>query len=147
MREYQEVLKRIWERSVKEFPKNIMSTPYEISVLYRGYKIQYLREIDIYLLFQIRTTPYYKYVETEDFGVFDKYGLRVVADRYQIQIDEIRLSKFNIKIAASDGKLDTSMVKYWKKQRAEVFDRLVQVEKSLKLYLQENSGDDLVLEN
>ena len=147
MRKYQKVLKSIWEQAVVELPKNILSTPDEVSVMYRGYKIQYLREIDIYLLFQIRTSPYYKYVEPNEFKLFEQEGLKVVADKHQIDRDEVRLERLNKKIAASDGKLDTSMVKYWKKQRTDVFDRLVQVEKSLTKFLESNTGDEPVLEN
>lgn len=139
MRRYQEILKRIWERAVREMPKRIMSTPDEVSVLYRGYKIQYIKEIDLYLLFQIRTSEFYKYVEPKEYELFDKEGMRIVADKHQIGRDEGRLDRLNKKIAASDGKLDTSMVKYWKKQRKMIFNRLVQVEASMDTFL--NSDD------
>lgn len=136
MRKYEPVLKAIFEQAEKELPRHIMDTPLERSILYRGYKMQYLKEISLYVLMQTRTSDYYKYVPVEDFDLFQKKGMRVYADEELMKRDEGRLAKYNKKIEASSKKLDNSMVIHWKKQRKIILHRLISMEESLKRFLE-----------
>lgn len=136
MRKYEPVLKVIFEQAEKELPKHIMDTPLERSILYRGYKIQFLKEISLYVLMQTRTSDYYKYVPVEEFESFKEKGMRVYADEEQMKRDEDRLTKYNKKIAASSKKMDNSMVIHWKKQRETIMHRLITMEESLKRFLE-----------
>jgi len=131
MKKEQDKLRKIHERAVLEMPQAILETPEEVSVLRRGYKIQYLKQDDIYLLFQTRTNDFYKYVEKEKYDLFVKDGMKVVADSEQVKRDEERIEKLSLKIAAADKQLNNTMVTHWKRQRKSILDRVVKIEDSL----------------
>lgn len=105
----------------------------EESVIRRGYKIQHTSKTDMYELFNVTTTDYYKYVDDKGIDEFLEKGFVRTADEHQIVRDRKRVDYYNRKIEKASSERNDSMMVHWRQRRQELIDKISKIEENLVL--------------
>lgn len=101
---------------------------FETAVLRRGFKIQHTLKTNMYELFLINTTDYYKYADDSVIDEFLEKGFVKAADDYQIKRDRRRIEILNKKIDKANSERNDSLMIHWKNRRMELIEKISKIE-------------------
>jgi len=140
--EMQDYLKVIYTRAMEEVPKagvsanlmcvmtiskpdkNMNNVVSEVSILRRGYKINYTVKTGMYELFTTTSSDYYKYVTETTIKEFIKKGFIRTVDEHQIKRYESRIEALKAKINDDNIERNDSWMVHWKQQITEIREKI-----------------------
>jgi hypothetical protein len=103
----------------------------ELSVLRRGFKIQWTSKIGMYELLRTNTSEFYKWVDTKDIDIFLEEGFIRTVDKRQLKRDRSAVSALNKKIGQANSERNDSLMVHWRQRRIDLIDRISKIEESL----------------
>lgn len=103
----------------------------ELSVLRRGYKIQWTAQTKMYELFNTQCTDYYKYVKDTIIDRFLKDGFVRTCDELQIARDRKRIEYLNKKIGKANSERNDSLMIHWRQRRIDLIENINKIEATL----------------
>jgi len=110
-----------------------LGNPYlaELSVLRRGFKIQWTSKIGMYELLRTNTSEFYKWVAEKDIDLFLKEGFIRTVDLKQLKRDRKSVDALNKKIGKANSERNDSLMVHWRQRRIDLIDRISKIEESL----------------
>lgn len=103
----------------------------ELSVLRRGFKIQWTAKAGMYELLRTNTSEFYKWVSESDINAFLEHGFIRTVDERQLERDRKQVEYLNKKIGKANSERNDSLMVHWRQRRVDLIDRISKIEESL----------------
>lgn len=103
----------------------------ELSVLRRGYKIQWTAQTKMYELLNIQNNEYYKWVNNTIIDRFLKNGFLRSCDELQIYRNKAEVKRLNTKLQKANSDRNDSLIVHWRQRRVDLIEKITAIEEAL----------------